>query len=336
MSATLESPSYTVAVITEKNKYDLSPVVTSIEFSNNNKQFANRVTINLMNTLVEGSWMSSTLKVRQRIFIYADDGEKKDEVFRGYIWTINYKSSNSDRNLEIRCYDNLIFFQESDESTFFSAGKSTKDVIGSIFKKWGVNIEYTYQSITHSKLALRGNLSDIITSDILNLVYERTSKKYVILSEKDIVKIRVVGENKTVYQLLERNNAIYTKTEQTMEGMVTKVIITGKTDSEDRTPIEATVYGNTGQYGTLQQMISRDENTSLSDAKKEAQSIIDENGSPKWEYEIETADIPWIQKGDKVYVNAGGIKDKYLIVSGISRSISAKTSTMILTMEQEK
>lgn len=119
-----------------------------------------------------------------------------------------------------------------------------------------------------------------------------------------------------------------------MDDMVTQVVITGKADEEGREPVEATVSGNTGQYGTIQQVISRDENTSLADAKAEAQGILDENGEPKWEYEIRVADIPWLRKGDKVFVAAGDIDNRELIVTGVSRSISAKAATMTLDLEK--
>ena len=114
--------------------------------------------------------------------------------------------------------------------------------------------------------------------------------------------------------------------------MITKVIIVGKADDDDREPIEATVSGNTSTYGTLQKIQSRSENTSLADAKIEAQNTIDENGKPKWEYEISAPDIPWIRKGDKIYVSAGEIAG-YRIVTEVDRTSDRQTREMTLTLE---
>ena len=334
MEASKESPIYSAYVVTDDGKYDLTPVLTSLSFNNQKKQFAQSLTAKFMNILFNEKWLSTILQVRQRIFIYADDGERNEEVFRGYVWNRTYKSALNEREITLRCYDNLIYVQESEVSEYFSAGKSTKDVITELLGNWGVSVDYQYESITHEKLALRGSLSDIITDDLLNLVVDRTAKKYAITSSKDTIKIASYGSNAKVYDVKARQNAINTRSESTMDNLVTQVVITGKADDDGREPIEATVSQNTDKYGTIQQVISRDENTSLADAKEEAQGILDENGEPTWEYEIQASDIPWIQKGDKIMVAAGDIDNRELIVVGINRNYSAKGAKMTLSCER--
>ena len=333
MEETQINPIYTVYIVSGSTKYNVSPVVDTLDFSHQKKQMAKSATINLMNQKVGDKWLTALLNVRDRVFIYANDGAGEKEVFRGFVWSRPYKSSLEDRTLQLKCYTNLIYFQESEESAFFPSGKSTKDVCQSLCDKWGVKLEYTYESITHSKLPLRGKLSDIFTDDILNLVKDRTGSKYVIDSVKDTIRIKKVGTNSKIYRFIAGENTIQTNSECTMDGMVTKVVIVGKADNNEREPIEATVSGKTSEYGTLQKIINRDENTSLADAKKEAQSIIDEDGTPKWEYELKAPDIPWIELGDKVYVDAGDLSG-YFIVVGIERSISVKRKEMTLTLEK--
>lgn len=334
MKATRENPIYSAYIVSGTKKYNITPALIALDFSDQKKQMAQSVSIGVMNVKIGGTLLSSLLKVRDRVYIYADDGSRSDEVFRGYIWTRSYRSSLNERDLTLKCYDHLIYFQESEEAEYFSSGKSSKDVVSSLCSKWGVNLEYSYESITHTKLALRGNLADIFTSDILDLVKDRTGKKYVILSVKDTMQVKTVGSNATVYSFKAGENAVKTNSSCTMDGMITKVVILGKADKDDREPVEATISGKTSDYGTLQKVISRDENTSLADAKKEAQSIIDEDGTPKWEYELTAPDIPWIRKGDKVYVNAGDIYNSYLIVTGVERTIENSRKEMTLTMEK--
>lgn len=334
MKAAAERPIYSVYLVSNGNKYDVTPALTGLDFSDQKNQMAQSATVRLMNIRVGTGWLAGMMRVRDRVFIYADDGSRKDEVFRGFIWSRSYESSLSDREIALKCYDNLIYWQESQDAEYFSPGKSTKDILSALCSKWGVTLEYSYASITHSKLALRGNLADLVTDDILDLVKDRTGQKYVILSRKDVVQIKQVGSNGTIYRFLAGQNAVRTNSECTMDGMITKVIILGKADDNDRQPVEATISGNTGAYGTLQKVINRSSNTALADAKKEAQSILKENGAPKWEYELTAPDIPWIRKGDKVYVNAGDIYDSYLIVTSLDRSIRGSSSKMTLTMEK--
>lgn len=331
--ATLTNPLYTVYAISGNKKYILTKALISIDRSEADGQIAQSVNLRLLNVMVGGNWLSGILQPRDRVYVYANDGSKNNEVFRGYLWKRNYKSSLSDRELSYTCYDNLIYFQESEESLYFSSGKSTKDIAASICEKWGVQLNYSYSSITHTKLPLRGYLSDIFIEDILEPVRKRTGKKYVMLSDRDTVYIKPAGSNKTVYKFLAGKNVISTASGWTMEGVITKVIIVGNADDNDREPIEATVSGKTSQYGTLQKVQSRDENTSLADAKLEAKYTIDDNGSPKWEFEITAPDIPWIRKGDQVYVDSGDIVEKDLLVIAADRTSDNKTSKMILNLK---
>ena len=173
----------------------------------------------------------------------------------------------------------------------------------------------------------------LVIDDLLDLVKDRTGKKYVILSEKDVMQIKPLGSNSTIYHFTDKQNTIMTGSDCTMDGMVTKVIILGKADENEREPVEATISGDTGQYGTLQDTINRSENTSLADAKKEAQSIIDEKGKPTWEFELKAPDVPWLRKGDKVYVDTDDLKG-YYIVNSIERTISGKKREMTMDLEK--
>lgn len=334
MQASKENPIYTVYAIINGKKYDLTNAVDSIDLSDKMGQMAQSASITVMNVQVGGVWLTNLLKVRSRVFIYADDGSTKSEVFRGYIWTRPYRASLTERELTLKCYDDLIYFLQSEDADYFSAGKSTEDVVRALCNKWGVELDYQYKSITHAKLALRGTLGDIIINDLLDQVQSQTGEKYVLLQNKGKIQVKSLGSNTTIYQLVAGSNAIRTNSDVTMDGMVTKVIIYGKAEDDDaRAPIEAIVTGDTATYGTMQKIITRSENTSLEDAKKEAQALIDQDGTPTWEYEIRTTDIPWLRKGDLVYVNAGDIQSRYLIASDVDREISNKKKEMTITLQ---
>lgn len=336
MTPSTYNPIYTVyIVVADGTKYDITPAVVGIDTSEQKKQMAQSAKIELMNIKVDGKWLSSLINVRDRVFIHANDGKTSDEVFRGYVWTRNYSSALEDRTLLLKCYDNLIYLQESEESLYFSPDRSTWYLITHICSKWGIKLEYKYDSIVNPKLVLRGSLSDIITSDILDLTKERKGRDYVILSTKDVMQVKPTGSNTTVYTIESAKNAVKTTAECTMDEMVTKVIILGKADKDDREPIEAQIDGDTEKYGTLQKILDRNENTSLEESKQEAKNIIDEKGKPYWEYEVRCPDIPWIRKGDKVHVNAGDITNKDLIVIGVERNLTNKSKDMTLTLIKE-
>ena len=332
MTATQQKPEYAVYIVSGTTKYNVTKAVIGLDRSEPKGQIAQRVILQLSNAKVGNSWLSGLLKARNRVYVYAKDGTKEEEVFRGYLWARGRTDSLSENELRYTCYDNLIYFQESEDSLYFTSGKSTKDIVSSICSKWGIKLQYSYDSITHTKMPLRGYLADIFMNDILDQVKKRTKKKYVILSEKDTMVVKPVGSNSTIYHFVAGKNITRTASGWTMDGVITKVIIVGKADDDDREPIEATVSGKTGEYGTLQQIQRRNENTSLADAKIEAKNTIDENGEPKWEYEITAPDVPWIRKGDKIYVSAGEIVG-YRIITETDRTSDNKTREMTLTLE---
>lgn len=332
MTATQQKPVYSVYIVSGTTKYNVTKAVISQDRAEPDGQIAQRVTLQLANVKVDGKWLSSLLKARDRVFIYANDGTQEKEVFRGYLWTRARNDSISEEKIQYTCYDNLIYFQESEDSLYFSSGKSTKDIMSTICDKWGIKLQYSYDSITHTKLPLRGYLADIFTSDILDPVKKRTGKKYVVLSDQDTMVVRPVGANTTIYHFVAGKNITQTASGWTMDGVITKVIVVGKADDDDREPIEATVAGKTKEYGTLQKIQRRSEGTTLADAKIEAQKTVDENGEPKWEYEITAPDVPWIRKGDKIYVEAGDISG-HRIVTEVDRAIDQKHREMTLHLE---
>lgn len=333
LQASAERPIYTVFIKIDGQDFDLTQACISVELQDQDTQMSQRARISLHNVTVNGHLLTNLVKVRQRIFIYADDGRGKTEVFRGFVWRRDYTSSLSERDFVLTCYDQLIYLQQSQDNEYFSAGKDTKDVIQALCDKWGLELKYNYDTISHEKLVLKGDLSSIFTDSVLNFVQIRTGKAYVILSDKDVVKINGVGQNTRVYDLLTRNNVMQTKSTQTMEGMITKVVIYGKGGSGTRPQIEATIENNTDLYGTLQKVMTLGTSGTLEDAKKDAQTLVDDGSTPLWTYEIEAVDIPWIRKGDKVHINAGDIYEMVLIVRSVTHSASDNGAKMSLTLD---
>lgn len=328
------NPKYTVAIIATKTstKYNVTGAVLRLILQEKDGEIAQRVTLSLANVKVDGQYLSDIIDTKDRVFVYANDGERNEEVFRGFIWDLGDRKKQG-KELSYTCYDNLIYFQESEEYQYFSAGYSTKSICSTICSKWGVNLSYTYSSITHPKLPLRGTLSDIFMSDLLDEVKKKTGKKYVMRSIQDDVHIDGVGQNTQIYKLYSGKDGNVTETnrEKTMQGMVTKVIILGKEDDDERASIEATVKGDTDTYGTLQKILNSSSGTSLAEAKEEANELIKEKGKPKETFYVEAVDIPWIRKGDKVEIAAGGLSGYFIVIS-TEHSVNDKS----MSLEVEK
>lgn len=316
MQASIVYPIYNLKIVTKNGKtYSLKKVTTDLNLSEYEKDLAQKVSISLANIKTADGYLTGLLGVRDRVYVTADTGSGYKEVFRGFLWDKNYESAVA-KTLSIVSYDNLIYLQNSKDSFYFSSGKNTKDIISSICNKWGIKLVFNYESITHSKKILRCQyISDSII-EILDEVKKKTGKRYTIYSENDVMHIETMGQNTTVYGIKKKKNISRVKTTETLDGMVTKVVITGKKDKNDREPILATVTGNISEYGTLQDMISKDEDTTLEKAKSEAKQILNEKGKPERTYSLEdVVDNPLVRKGHKVSVDAGNLKGDFLVLS---------------------
>lgn len=320
----MEAPEYKAAIVTAAGtRYVITQAVTALSFGSSESEIAQKATISLYNLEYEGHLLAGLFHPRDRVFLYANTGQGDQEVFRGYLWDKQYRSA-LEKSLNWVCYDNLIYLQESEDSFWFSAGQSTSGVVKAICQKWGIPLRYNYASITHGKLPLRGNIADMLLSDLLEPVRKQTGRKYVLRSDKDVLYAEYAGRNETVYTVKSQGNAIHTQSSTTMSGMVTQAVITGKADSEGRSPVEATLSRNTERYGTLQKLFDSPDAGSLADVRKEAEALLAEKSSPAFKASVKAVDIPYLRKGDRVDLSAGDLKGIYLVLA-VTHDATSKT-----------
>lgn len=337
-----EKPMYSVLIITPKGtKYYVkkmgtslnSNLLTGLSLSEAKGQIAQKAVVRMFNRSMAGhGYPSSIFSVRSRVFIYAKGGgkSKTTEVFRGYIWSVDHNVGAKGSEVTFTCYNNLIYLMNSETLYYFSKGKTTKEILTTLFKKKGIKYKYNYLSITHPKLPISGSLADVMTSKLLDEVEKKRGTKYVVRGEKDAIVIDKTGSNKSVYRISRGTSGIminYSKS-VTMEGMVTKVIIAGKTDENQKTKVESTVKRNTKTYGTLAKIISKDGDTTEAEIEKEAKSILDDNATPHKNYDITALDIPWIRKGDRISAEFNRGTYHGCIVEEITHNTEDLTMTM--------
>lgn len=115
-------------------------------------------------------------------------------------------------------------------------------------------------------------------------------------------------------------------------GKLALVAVYGAEDQEDRRQLEAVVPGRT-EYGILQEVVLLQASSRLSDAKKDAQGILAENGAPRHTITAKTPDVPCIRKGWRVRVEAGSLLG-YYIVKGVTHNATDRTMVMELQLPQ--
>lgn len=315
-------------------------LVTSLSLTESRNQLAQKAVIRLYNRHIDKyGYPSQMFSVRSRVFIYAEGAgkTKKTEVFRGYVWDTDYSLGNGTQ-LTLTCYDNMIYFMNSQILTYFSKGKRTEDIVKTLMERRGVKLTYRYSSITHPKLPLSGTLADVLTSELLDEVQKKKGTKYNIKSHKGRIYIDKQGANETVYRITRGDEGIMSSYSRsvTMDGMVTNVLIAGKSDDNGKRKVEARKERNRKTYGTLTRVIYKDGDTKLSEAKEEAKHILDESALPRKEYDITALDIPWIRKGDRVRIELNKGKEHDYVVNEISHDCDQGTMTMNVRRMKKK
>ena len=320
----IQENSYQVkAVLKDGSTLDLTPALLRLSWQDPPEEVAQRAAIQLAQVRTDRGLLHKLLPLCTMIFIIANDAE----VFRGIVWEWEYESSTN-REITLTCYDHFIYAQNSKTFAYFPEGKSTKDIIGAICGDAGIGLSYKWDSATHDKTVFRGNYVADQILDTLDKAKKKIGGDPVATYEKGTLTIQKVAYNKDIFHFKSGESAMSTNERITLDGLVTKVAIYGAESQDDRRQVEAVLPGKT-EYGTLQDIVLRSSSTSLADAKKEAQNILDEHGSPKRTISAEVPDVPQIRKGWKIRMDAGSLSG-YFIVKGVTHNATARTMTLEL------
>lgn len=304
---------------------DLTSLCTSASWGDDKGSLAAKAEVTLANTKTKQGYISDLIKLCTLFYIFANDVE----VFRGTVWDWNYASA-LEKELSLTAYDRMIYLTQSKGNSYFSSGMSTQTIIESICGEWGIPLEYSWDSWTHGKLPLKNKAISAQITSILDEAQTKLDSKYTALMIEDTLKIRKKGSNTDVF-IFHAKNIVSVKDSLSMQSLVTKVIIVGKSEEDKRPPLLETVDGNL-DYGTLQEIVTKDTNKTLDDAKKEAQNILKGKGKPQETINISTIDVPQIRKGDKIKVIAGNLSG-YFFVEGITHNLTDKTMELEVARE---
>ena len=150
---------------------------------------------------------------------------------------------------------------------------------------------------------------------------------YLVRSIKGYADVVMRGSNEDVYVFKVYNTKSVSTSISTAD-LVTRVRVLGQADDDGKSSVEATLNGLT-EYGIRQRIYVRGSDESLEDAKTAAQEILDNDGKITQELTLTAPDVPYIRKGDLVYVMEG-TADDYFYVKGIRHDCESYSMTMEL------
>lgn len=321
---------YRVVVSDETgNQYNITEYVQNLGWEENENEISVRSSFTAKNDKISKGKLSSLIKPGCLIGIFAKDGNSFDEeVARGFVETWNPQLKNNSNQLKCTNYDILYNLQKSQDNKYYSAGTGTQSIITGLLKDYGIPTNgYNGPNVTHGKLKYNNSYVSDIILDILDDAAKKGSGKYILRCNKGYAKVIELGSNKTIYVFKEDIIKSVNASMSTGD-LITRVRVIGQADDEGKSSVEATINGLT-KYGIHQKIYTRGSNETLSDARSAAQEIIDNNGTVEQEITISSPDIPFIKKGDLVYVMVG-VSNNYYYVKGIRHDCDSSNMTMQL------
>ncbi len=230
----------------------------------------------------------------------------------------------------ITAYDQLIYLTKSKDDRYYKAGTTAKAIIQDIAGAWGIPLgDVQGPDVALAKQVFRGEtLADMISS-VLEQAKKLGAGKWIVRSKEGKIDIIRPGQNSPVYRFTHDTNVGSIEDQQDIEELVTRVKIVGAEDKEGKAPVVARLDGRT-EFGVLQEVVYQRQYDNLAAAKSAAQDILNERGQPRKRRRVQAPDLPFLRKGDKVYIAAGTIIG-YYIVSGVVHD--ATNCTMTLEVE---
>ncbi len=323
-----------IAMLTSGKEVYLDKVATNIAWEENENELATRLNLTVRDVAIPseagGGRLATKLALCTAIYVFADYGSGKKEVFRGTIWEWSHSQVHDDE-IVITAYDPLFYLQKSEDYALYSAGKSTKDICTEVLSNWGVPLgTFNAPSITHEKLVLKTKKISAILTEVLDKAKQKLGAGYVIRSTKGKCEILGMGQNDDIWTFSVDKNLMSVSDKYSMTNLITKVVILGKEDKDGakRPPVEATEYGDT-KYGTIQKIMTLG-SKKLEDAKEEAKQVIAEKGKPERKMQLISPDFPEIRKGDRIRVVTDNVDGYFFVLS-----VGHNATTQQMQMEVE-
>jgi hypothetical protein len=352
MDVSIDTLRYDTELIAESGiRYQLNLSVCEVEWEDCKNELAQRATIKLGNHKIDGVNLAEKAKLGCLIQIGAHwdsqimpvgavnwEGKTLDKnslvMFSGCIWEWRFVNSTN-KDVLLQVYDPLIRLQKSKDQLYYHAGMTTQAIIGDICRIWGIPLVYSWgRSITHGSKAFRGiAVSDMII-ELLEEVHKQTGGDYIIrfrpasLLGTGSLVVSGYGTNERVY-IIESDNTIMTDDRLTLNNLVTRVKIIGVAKDEERSSVEAIVDGNL-KFGVLQEVIRRDDSSTLAQVKAEADTILKNRGKPEEITSFNAPDVPEIRKGDRIELRAGNLRGEFFVLA-ITHNATTKRMNVTVT-----
>lgn len=321
---------YRVAVIDgDGNQYNITDYIQNLGWEENENELSLRCSFTIRNEETAKGYLSELIRPGCLVGIFASDsGFLDEEVARGYVEQWNPVEKNSRNSLKCICYDELYRLQKSQDNRYYPSGTGTKSALLGVLDDWGIpQGDYKGPNAVHGKMVYNNRyLSDIIL-ELLDDAAKKGERRCLIRAEKGRVNVVPPGSNETVY-VFGTDNTQSVEHSISTESLITRVKVVGQANDAGKRSVEVTLNGQT-EYGIRQRIYIRGTDEMPAAAKTAAQEILNREGRLQKGMKVQSPDLPFLRKGDFVYLT-GSFGSDYYQVKSIQHNADACSMTMDL------
>ncbi len=316
---------YYGVVITDDGKtIEVTDSLSELSWSEPQGQLSMKASFTARNNSADGSFLSDTVQPGMIFVVLASLASKTEEVFRGKIEVWNPVSNSEDDLLKCTAYDELFPLQKSNDCFTVKKNWKASKALRKFFKEWKLNMgRYEGPTVKLKKMIFQDrSVADIINSILLK-AYDLGDDKCFMRSSDGVIDILPYYDNYDIY-FFNEDTASQIDERQSTENLVTRVKIM---DAEYK-KMKKKIDGLT-DYGIRQKILAMQQDQKLKDAKVQAQQIIDEEGVIERKITVRSPDLPFVRRGDVVYID---IKTSvgYFDVVGVNHDADSYNMTMNL------
>lgn len=304
-------------------------VVDSCNLEENDGEVAARVTFSVRNEKLEDGWLHKHLYVGNYVYIHARVGGPWQEVFRGRVY--DWRNSQSSQAVEVICYDLNYRYQVSEVNIYRRKNETAANLTKRLIARWKDRVIKQLDGPFENLPAKAYDSKMTVTEIIEDSIQESKDKDFVIHCIEGEIGIVKKGTNETIYVLGDFLEDL--SDDHSIRNLVTRVRIYKRNNHEDPAKLAETIDGET-KYGVLQRLVYTDGMT-MSEARKEANQILKDEGKVVKNRKIKHPDIPFIKKGDKIRAFGGSVGSKNKPADMIVKNINHDIKNLSMTINTE-
>ncbi|AZU61080.1 XkdQ/YqbQ family protein [Neobacillus mesonae] len=306
-------------------KYDITEIVTNVEWSGHSEKPNRQLNVSLKNTL-DGE--TQVIKIEKGGLV--EFRNNKVLLFRGIVFATDI---NELGDMSITAYDENIYLTKSTDNRKFTKMKAS-EIASRICKDYGLLIGgISDTGYVIPKLIMRDKSLHDILLYALTLTKKQTGKRFFIWNRGGKFYLRAATENPSKYLIERGRNIISASYSETIEDTITQVkVIGGKKDQHVVKLKNATLAK---KYGVMQAVEQMDEKATKSQVEQRARTLLKERGVIDDQATVEVLGIDDVITGSAVYVKESmtGIVGGYYVTSD-SHTYSNGVHTMTLELSK--